>query len=44
MCVVGDQELDNGTVTVRSRTDGDLGTMTIAAFGDLLQKHEVDRK
>jgi threonyl-tRNA synthetase len=42
--VVGDQELANGTVTVRSRADGDLGAMPIAAFGDLLQKLEAERK
>ena len=41
--VVGDQELASGSVTVRSRTAGDLGTMTLAAFGDLLQKLEVER-
>ncbi len=42
--VVGDQELANGTVTVRSRADGDLGAMTFAAFGDLLQRLEAQRE
>jgi threonyl-tRNA synthetase len=37
--VVGDQEVEAGNVTVRSRQDGDQGTMPAAAFGDLL----VDR-
>lgn len=44
VAVVGDQELQNGTVTVRSRSDGDLGTMTAAAFGDLLAKLSAERK
>jgi threonyl-tRNA synthetase len=41
--VVGDQELQNGTVTVRSRTEGDLGTMPQAAFRELLQQKDADR-
>lgn len=42
--VIGDQEIDNGTVTVRSRVDGDLGTMTVAAFRDLLAEMVDERK
>lgn len=42
--VVGDQEVQNGTVTVRSRTDGDLGTMTMTAFAELLQRLVAERK
>ncbi|MBL8731693.1 MAG: threonine--tRNA ligase, partial [Planctomycetes bacterium] len=42
--VVGDQEVQNGTVTVRSRTDGDLGTMAMTAFAELLQRLVVERK
>jgi threonyl-tRNA synthetase len=44
VAVVGDQELEKGAVTVRSRADGDLGTMPVAAFGDLLQKLVTERK
>jgi threonyl-tRNA synthetase len=41
--VVGDKEIDDGTVTVRSRADGDLGTMTVEAFRDLLNKMVDER-
>jgi threonyl-tRNA synthetase len=43
VAVVGDQEVENGTVTVRSRIDGDLGAMPVAAFGDLLAKKTAER-
>ncbi|MBC8536582.1 threonine--tRNA ligase [Feifania hominis] len=32
MLVIGDKELEKGVVSVRSRSDGDLGTMTADAF------------
>ena len=32
MLVMGDKELESGLVSVRSRKDGDLGTMSLAAF------------
>jgi threonyl-tRNA synthetase len=32
MIVVGDQDVENGTISVRSREDGDLGAMTLAEF------------
>ena len=32
MLVVGDKEIENGTVAVRSRAGGDLGVMEPAAF------------
>ncbi|HEX5050704.1 MAG TPA: threonine--tRNA ligase [Planctomycetota bacterium] len=44
VAVVGDQELANGTVTVRSRTEGDLGAMPVAAFGELLGRLQAERK
>ncbi|MGB3967760.1 MAG: threonine--tRNA ligase [Planctomycetota bacterium] len=44
VAVVGDQELANGTVTVRSRSDGDLGAMPAAAFGELLTKLAAEHK
>ena len=44
VALVGDKEFEEGTVTVRSRTGGDLGTMTLAAFGDMLEKMVKDRQ
>ena len=32
MLVLGDAEVESGTVAVRSRKDGDLGKMTVDAF------------
>ncbi|MBQ4446781.1 MAG: threonine--tRNA ligase [Clostridia bacterium] len=32
MLIIGDKEAENGTVAVRSRKGGDLGTMTLADF------------
>ncbi len=32
MLVVGDKEVENGTVSVRARKDGDLGAMAVDAF------------
>ncbi|MBQ1820584.1 MAG: threonine--tRNA ligase [Clostridia bacterium] len=32
MLVIGDKEAENGTVAVRSRSEGDLGTMPVDAF------------
>lgn len=32
MLVIGDKEVENGTVAVRSRKDGDIGTMELDAF------------
>ncbi|MBL8749928.1 MAG: threonine--tRNA ligase [Planctomycetes bacterium] len=43
VAVVGDQELANGTVTVRSRVDGDLGAMPVAEFAALLQKKVAEK-
>ncbi len=36
MLIIGDRDLENGTVGVRSREKGDLGAMTIEAVVDLL--------
>ena len=43
MLIIGDKEKEAGVVAVRSRKDGDLGTMT---YADFLQKirEEVDNK
>jgi threonyl-tRNA synthetase len=36
MLIVGDKDTENGTVGVRSRDKGDLGSMTLQAFWDIL--------
>jgi len=38
MLVVGDREVEEGTVAVRTREGEDLGTMQLAAFAGLLEK------
>ena len=37
MLVLGDKDVEAGTVDVRSREDGDLGAMTVEAFLERLQ-------
>ena len=39
MVVVGDRDMENGTVSPRHRADGDLGAMSMADFAAML--HEV---
>ena len=34
MLILGDQEVENGTVAVRSRKEGDLGAMPVDAFAE----------
>lgn len=43
MLVVGDREIENKMVAVRSRDDGDLGAMDIRAFMDKIQKEISNR-
>jgi threonyl-tRNA synthetase len=43
LLVVGDNEVENGTVAVRTRSGEDLGAMTLDAFAEYLQS-EVERK
>ena len=43
MLVVGDKESEEGTVSVRHRQDGDLGSMTLEAFVERAQA-EVDSR
>jgi len=43
MVVVGDRDIENGTVAPRHRADGDLGTMSLADFIKLLRE-DVDSK
>ena len=43
MLVVGDRDMENGTVSVRTRTGADLGAMSIADFIAKC-RHEIDTK
>ena len=43
MLIVGDRDMENGTVSPRHRTEGDLGAMTAEAFTAIL-KEDVDNK
>jgi threonyl-tRNA synthetase len=43
MLVIGDKEIENGEVAVRSRKDGDLGTMTVESFLEKI-RDEISRK
>ena len=43
MLIVGDRDIENGTVSPRHRIDGDLGAMTFDEFAALL-KESVDSK
>ena len=43
MLVVGDRDMEAGTVSVRHRAEGDLGAMSLDAFSALLRQ-VVDTK
>ncbi len=43
MIIIGDKEKEQGVVAVRSRKNGDLGTMTVQEFYALIKK-EIDEK
>ena len=43
MLVVGDRDIEAGTVSPRNRTEGDMGAMTLEAFSVIL-KDVVDNK
>ncbi|OGV62426.1 MAG: threonine--tRNA ligase [Lentisphaerae bacterium RIFOXYA12_FULL_48_11] len=44
MLIVGGKEAEAGTVSVRTRTDADMGVMTIEAFIEVLAKENVTGK
>ena len=44
MLVIGDQEVEQGTVSPRHRTGGDLGAMSVEAFIERIQKDISDKK
>ena len=43
MLIIGDREMENGEVAVRSRKDGDTGAMKVSGFIDTA-KQEIDSK
>ncbi len=43
MIIIGDKEKEQGVIAVRSRKNGDLGTMTVEDFYALIKK-EIDEK
>ena len=43
MLVLGDQELENGTVAVRERKQGDIGAMTLAEFTQKIAAEKSSR-
>ena len=43
MLILGDQELENGTVAVRERKQGDIGAMTLAEFKEKIAAEKSSR-
>ena len=43
MLVVGDKDIENGTVSVRSRKDGDMGAMSVDDYIKMVSK-EIETK
>ncbi len=41
MLIVGDREAEEGTVAVRERSQGDIGTMALSDFGEIIEKAVV---
>jgi len=37
MLIVGEQEENDGTISVRKHSEGDLGTMTVEKFSEMIQ-------
>jgi len=44
MLIVGDRDMEAGTVGVRSREDGDLGAMPLAKFVEAIKAEVAERK
>lgn len=44
MLVVGDKEVETNTVSVRSRSEGDLGAMQLAEFIKMIEKEIAEKK
>ena len=43
MLVIGDRDMENGTVSVRTRTGTDLGAMTLEEFKALCLKQIAEK-
>ena len=43
MIIVGDNEVEAGTVSVRSRRNGDMGSMTIDEYVAFIEKEIEDK-
>ena len=43
MVIVGDKDIENNTVSIRHRKDGDLGSMSLEDFKAMM-KEEIDTK
>jgi threonyl-tRNA synthetase len=43
MLILGDQELESGTVAVRERKQGDIGTMSLKEFTEMIAKQKAER-
>ena len=41
MIVLGDKEVEEGTISVRERSEGDLGTWQVEKMADLLREAVV---
>jgi threonyl-tRNA synthetase len=44
MLILGDQEIEQGTISVRSRLDGELGSMTVEALIDRMNSEIASRR
>lgn len=43
MVIIGDKDIENNTVSIRHRKDGDLGSMSLNEFKDMMRE-EIDTK
>ena len=43
MVIIGDKDIENNTVSIRHRKDGDLGSMSLSEFKDMMRE-EIDTK
>jgi len=43
MVILGDKEVESGTLAVRNRFDGDMGTFSFEKFRELIQHLKVTR-
>ena len=41
MLVIGDKEVENGEVAVRERHEGDLGSMKLEYFANIIEEAQV---